>query len=105
MCVYLIITTCGLNCRGKKPLDAANSKFVLLEPYSKSNPSIPADMRPVGENKGTCKSVEAVDASNFKITLWSGKTFEAKVLGEVAAQTFDKTNDWVKVINSFQRRP
>lgn len=91
--------------RGKKPLDAANSKFIQLEPYSKSNPSIPAHMRPVGENKGTCKSVELLDQANFRITLWSGKVFEAKVVGESTAQISEKTADWVKVINSFQRRP
>jgi hypothetical protein len=65
--------------RGKKPLDAANSKFVLLEPYSKSNPNLPPHMRPQGENKGTCKSVQVVDSSTFKVTLWSDDVFLGKV--------------------------
>ena len=66
--------------RGKKALDALNSKYVLLEPFSKSNPNLPSHMRPVGENKGTCKSVVLLeDNVTFKVTLWSDKVFEGKV--------------------------
>jgi hypothetical protein len=53
-----------------------NSKFIMLE---KTNANQPASMRPAGENKGTCKSVSLLDASTFKVTLWSDKVFEGKV--------------------------
>jgi hypothetical protein len=36
-------------------------------------------MRPQGENKGTCKSVQVVDSSTFKVTLWSDDVFLGKV--------------------------
>lgn len=66
-------------CRGKRPLDAENSKFILLEAPTSAVPNLPAHQRPLGEAKGACRSAALVDASTFRLTLWSDRTFEAKV--------------------------
>ena len=75
--IMFIITRTHI-CRGKTKLDAVNSKYLLLEPYNKNAPVAPTSMRPAGELKGNFKSMDA-DEAGFKITLWSGKVFEASV--------------------------
>ena len=65
--------------RGKTSLDAANSKFLLLDSAVSSPAALPAHLQPLGEFKGSCRDVELSDSVTFRLILTTGKLFEAKV--------------------------
>lgn len=60
-------------------MDAASSKFLLLDSAASSPAALPAHLQPLGEFKGTCRDVELSDSVTFRLILTTGKLFEAKV--------------------------
>lgn len=61
-------------CRSKGKLDAADSKYLLLDPLNGADPTAP----PKGEMKGIVKRVR-VSGPNLLITIESGDFLELKV--------------------------